>query len=260
MTFFFHTLQGRRDANEDTHIIFENLNKKYKNKAKLNIYGVFDGHGGKLVSKYLKENIPSYFTYKNCEKNFIDKPTAVKYLKKVFDKIEDNLEKHHPIASKRCGSTCNLIIITDNHIYNANLGDSRSVLCKKNNISKILSVDHKPDLDKEKSRIEKLGGSIRYDGSDWRVNDLSLSRAFGDVESKPFISHRPDVYKYKKCKDDKFIIIACDGLWDVLSPQFACDFVYKLLKEKKKNIAKHLAEYAYNKGSYDNVSVIIKIF
>jgi serine/threonine protein phosphatase PrpC len=265
MTYFIYSLQGRRESNEDQHYVFENLNGQDKSKAKLNLYCVFDGHGGKLVSKYLRDNLPDYFTYKDCEKNLSDKNMATKYFKKVFDKLQEVLEINHPKASAYCGSTCNICIITkpknkeNNYIYVANLGDSRSVISKKGNIAKSLSIDHKPNLPKEKERIQKLGGSIRYDGSDWRVNDLSLSRAFGDNDSKPYVSHRPDIFKHKVLKEDNFLVVGCDGLWDVLSNQLVCDYIRKLKENNYKgNYAKKLAEYAFEKGSYDNISVIVK--
>jgi serine/threonine protein phosphatase PrpC len=107
-------------------------------------------------------------------------------------------------------------------------------------------------------RINQLGGKIRYDGSDWRINDLSLSRAFGDVESKPFVTHLPQVFKYNINKKDKFIIFACDGLWDVMSNKKSIDFINKLLNNNYQgNYAKKLAERAIKDGSTDNVTAVV---
>jgi serine/threonine protein phosphatase PrpC len=61
---YYHTVQGKRESNEDQHFIFSNLDGKDCDKNCINMIGVFDGHGGKLVSKYLKENLPDYFTKK----------------------------------------------------------------------------------------------------------------------------------------------------------------------------------------------------
>ena len=101
-------------------------------------------------------------------------------------------------------------------LWMMNVGDSRAVLCKNDNSVLQLTQDHKPNDKNERSRINKLGGKIYYDGYDWRIKDLSLSRAFGDIEAKPFVSHLPQIYRYKLNNDDKFIIFACDGLWDVV--------------------------------------------
>ena len=99
-----------------------------------------------------------------------------------------------------------------------------------------LTQDHKPNDKNERSRINKLGGKIYYDGYDWRIKDLSLSRAFGDIEAKPFVSHLPQIYRYKINNNDKFIIFACDGLWDVISNKKAINFVLKLKQKNLKEI------------------------
>ena len=95
-----------------------------------------------------------------------------------------------------------------------------------------------------------MGGKIYYDGYDWRIKDLSLSRA-GDVEATPYVCHLPQIYRYKINNNDKFVIFACDGLWDVLSNKKVVNFVLKLqqMNFKVRNIAAKLAEYAIIEGS-----------
>jgi len=257
-----YTLQGRRESNEDQHFHLINENNNNKNYNKINFVGVFDGHGGKLVSKYLKDNLPVFFINKFEKDIYSNKKTASNYFYKAFDKIQKNLEKSHPRAVKYCGSTA-LCGINYKHksssmLWMLNVGDSRAVMCNKQGLAVQLTQDHKPNTPEERKRIEQLGGSIRFDGSDWRIKDLSLSRAFGDDECKPFVSHFPQIYRYRLHKGDKFIIFACDGLWDVISNQDAVDFVnYKLKNKYQGNIAKKLTEYAIEEGSYDNVTVVI---
>ena len=99
---------------------------------------------------------------------------------------------------------------------------------------------------------------IQFDGVDWRINGLSLSRAFGDLDCRPYVTHLPQIYKYNINTNDKFLIFACDGLWDVISNQDAVDFICDLNnKNFKGNYSKELTEYAINKGSLDNVSAIV---
>lgn len=258
-----YSLQGRRDSNEDQHFSFYNINNKNKKLGKVNFLAVFDGHGGKLVSKYLKKTLPKFFILNNLEKIYKNRSKSIKYFKKIFDLVQSNLESDHPKAVQYCGSTCVCAVVfkQDNNklgLWIANVGDSRAILCDKDGNSIKLSEDHKPNTVKEKKRIKKLGGKIRYDGCDWRINDLSVSRAFGDNESKPYVSHRPELFKFTLNQKDKFIVLACDGLWDVCSNQQVCNFILKLLKKKfNGNYAKALAEYGYNRGSYDNISVVI---
>lgn len=252
-----HTsLIGKRPTNEDSVIIYSD------NKPNgLNIYCIFDGHGGKQVSKYLKDNILSYFVNKTCSY-----PLKKKYIIDVFNKIQDLLSKEK--FSIKMGSTALILIIytINNNTYAniINLGDCRAVLCR-DNLGIPLTKDHKPNFPEEIRRIKKLGGNITFDGMDWRIGEFSVSRAFGDCNSKPYISHIPDVFKYKLDKEDKFIILACDGLWDVVNSQDAVNLVLNTCynentdKKIKKNVntSKNLANYAIMKGSTDNVSVII---
>jgi serine/threonine protein phosphatase PrpC len=258
-----HSLQGKRISNEDKHFHFLNIENNDKNYNKINFVSVFDGHGGKIVSKYLKKHLPKFFINKFKKKIYQEKRLASNYFTGVFNTIQNNISKKHPRVSKYCGSTA-LVGIQyldkrkNNMLWIINVGDSRAVLCKNNKGIIQLSEDHKPNSVKEKNRINELGGKIYYDGYDWRIGSLSLSRAVGDNDEKPFVSHLPQIYRYKINKNDKFIIFACDGLWDVISNKKAVDFVLRKLKNNYKgNIARKLSEFAIKEGSTDNVTVVI---
>ncbi|VDN60255.1 unnamed protein product [Dracunculus medinensis] len=129
------------------------------------------------------------------------------------------------------GTTACLLLIFEDRVIVGNAGDSRAVLCRKGTAIE-LSVDHKPEDDLERRRIEAAGGEISIDG---RVNGgLNLSRALGDHfykknEALPLedqmISSNPDVNENKLEPDDEFVIVACDGIWNSLSSQEAVDFV-----------------------------------
>jgi hypothetical protein len=241
------------------------LDGEEENKNNINLYAVFDGHGGKAVSKYLKDNLPLFFT-KKFDKNIFAKPEKFSnYVNKVYDSIQENLKKNHPRAANYCGSTACVSIINKEdkkkYLWMINVGDSRGVLCNKDGEAVPLTTDHKPNLSVEKERIEKLGGKITFDGVDWRVKSLSLSRAFGDLDCCPYVTHLPNIYRYKLSIKDKFIIIACDGLWDVLSNDEAVNYVKELQnKNFNGNYAKELSNYAYAKGSMDNITTIIYMF
>jgi len=259
-----YSLQGLRESNEDQHVYFLNLGGEEKKINKINFVGVFDGHGGKTVSSFLKKNVPKAFAKNDDTSVYLNTASASKHLNKVFNELETKLEEKHPRAVNYTGSTALCGIISKNKNTNkevlwiANVGDSRAVLCNSSNNAVQLSHDHKPNSVSEKKRIEQLGGKIKYDGSDWRINDLSLSRAFGDLESKPYITHLPQIFKYNLNKNDKFIIFACDGLWDVLSNSKVISYVNSLISKKYTgNYAKKLAEKAIKEGSTDNVTTVI---
>ena len=264
MKIYSHSLQGKRDSNEDQHVHIMNINGENSAQNSINFLGVFDGHGGKKVSKYLKDNLPSFFINK-FNKDIFSKPeSASRYFIKVYDLLQNKMKEEHPRAVKYCGSTACIGIHfketeLKNTIWLLNVGDSRAVKCNKLNIAEQLTQDHKPNSPDERVRIEQLGGKIEFDGSDWRIKDLSLSRAFGDLECTPYVTHLPQIYKYKISLSDKFLIFACDGLWDVMTNQDATDFINDLLLNKKftGNYAKELAELAYSKGSLDNITTLV---
>ncbi len=264
------SLQGLRESNEDQHDIILNLDTQNKKLHKINIYSVFDGHGGSHVSTFLKSNLTKYFVKKDRERLFYDNRLTVKYIRKVFDHVQNKLKKQK--FSEHQGSTALLAIHhkddKKNNLWVANTGDSRCVICNKYNIAVQLSKDHKPNNFEERERIQSLNGKITFDGSDWRVKDLSLSRAFGDLDATPFVTHKPQVFKYRVSNRDKFLILACDGLWDVLSNQEAINFVLECCNYGKANntkiseinIADKLANFAIKSGSTDNVTVVIQFF
>ena len=261
MKVYSHSLQGKRESNEDQHSTI--LNKDNKEMNNINFLGVYDGHGGKLVSKYLKENLPIYFVKKFKKNIYLKQNRFSKHVVDVYNLIQNDLKNNHPRAVNYCGSTCCITIqcLEEGFLWIINVGDSRAVLSNENGIAIPLSKDHKPNSPEERVRIENLGGKIIFDGVDWRIKNLSLSRAFGDIECTPYVTHLPQIYCYKLSKYDKFLILACDGLWDVLSNQDAVDFILDLeTKNYRGNYAKVLAKYALEKGSMDNVTVIVYYF
>ena len=265
MSIYIISKKGIRDQNEDNDTIIINLDNKDQTKHKINMYGIYDGHGGKFVSKYLSQNLPEYFTNKSTEY-----PLSGRYIRNSFINLQKKLEKDHPNESDFCGSTC-LVAIEYKHekkryLDIMNVGDSRCVISKKN-IAQVITKDHKPNWPDEKKRIQQLGGEIYYDGVDWRIGALSVSRAFGDLDSKPFISVKPDIFRYKISNKDQFMVIACDGLWDVIDNQEAVNYVISQCYDleynrinKKINISRMLADLALQKGSTDNVTVITIFF
>lgn len=120
------------------------------------------------------------------------------------------------------GSTACVLLITPTEIYCANVGDSRAIITQGTNVYD-LSDDHKPDNEDELIRIEAAGCDV----TDGRVaGKLSLSRAIGDLAYKKnaslgieaqAITCVPDITKRVRTDEDTFIIVACDGIWDVLT-------------------------------------------
>ena len=286
MKVFSHSLQGKRESNEDQNLHILNLSGENQELNAVNFIGVFDGHGGGDISKTLvdknKINISKYFCNTSspiAQKLSASKTFNQKYIESLFSRIQEKLKNYH-ISSNTMGTTSLIALLyprnTDKNklaLKIINLGDSRAVMCSEYNIGNQISLDHKPHLFCEKNRIQQMGGNLEFeDGDDPRIGGMSVSRSFGDLDNK-YICQIPDVFDYN-ISGDKFIIMGCDGVWDVLTNQDATDFIlnkYNDLKNSGKeivdmkgrsdnNIAQKLSEYAIEKGSLDNISVQIIFF
>jgi protein phosphatase 1G len=134
----------------------------------------------------------------------------------------------------QAGCTAVVAVKVGTELYVANAGDSRGVLCRGGK-AVALSEDHKPAQETERSRILAAGGFLSEIGGVCRVNgNLNLSRAIGDLKYKTnselpakdqIITAQPDIRKVSLQPEDRFFLLACDGVWDVMSNQDAVDFV-----------------------------------
>jgi len=137
-------------------------------------------------------------------------------------------------AKSFAGCTATVVLMTPTEIYCANAGDSRTVL-SKNKQAIDMSKDHKPDDPEERKRIYNANGFVE----DGRVNGmLALSRALGDFEYKnnslfkvkdQVVTAHPDVKMLPITNDTEFILLACDGIWDVMTSQEAITFCHQTI-------------------------------
>lgn len=266
ITYSFCSLIGRRPTNEDAHFIINNLKGDNVKIANIGMFAIFDGHGGSGVSKFLSKELPKLFIPKE-----IKYPITNKFILEACNNIQYGLSKKKISYSQ--GSTSLVTIITSDNSDNLaltifNIGDSRCVLCR-NNIGLTLTKDHKPSWPEESARITKLGGKIVSDGYDLRIGSLSVSRAFGDLDSAPYVTHVPEIFRYNIEKKDKFLVVACDGLWDTFSSQDVVNFIIFKCYDKNNNnkripgyegIATELGNFAIKKGATDNISIIVIFF
>lgn len=146
----------------------------------------------------------------------------------------------------------------------ANAGDSRAVLGKRGRAIE-LSKDHKPNTNSERLRIEKLGGVI-YDG--YLNGQLSVARALGDWHikgskgTKGPLSSEPELEKVILSEEDEFLIMGCDGLWDVMSSQYAVTIVRKelMLHNDPERCSRELVREALKRNTCDNLTVLVVCF
>ncbi|KAL8251539.1 hypothetical protein R6Q59_035232 [Mikania micrantha] len=221
-------------------------------------YGVFDGHGGIDAASFTKRNILEFI----LEDSIFPKGVK-KAVKNAFAKVDHALADTRSLDNSS-GTTALTALILGRHMLIANAGDSRAVLGKRGRAIE-LSTDHKPSCTSEKMRIEKLGGVI-YDG--YLNGQLSVARALGDWHMKgpkgsdgP-LSAEPELEEVALTEEDEFLIIACDGLWDVMSSQYAVTIVRKelMLHNDPDKCSRQLVREALKRNSCDNLTVVVVCF
>lgn len=242
-------LIGQRPYMEDNYYINE-----FFCDGKYSLYAVFDGHGGNAVSLKCKDRLP-YVLQSNLEKE----NDEISALRKTFTDIDDNLELSESFMT---GSTCLVVLKKQDTLWIANCGDSRCII--QHDMSyHVLSNDHKPIGD-EKKRIESIGGTIFHSAGTLRVNgDISLTRAIGDKRYRPFIIPDPEIVRYRLSAMNKFLILATDGLWDIVSNGHIIELFMKEYDQKNqsdKNVLKNSITKLQEKIGHviaDNTTVIL---
>jgi len=216
-------------------------------------YAVFDGHAGTDAAAYAAAHLHELLVESS---SYPADPVQ------AFNEAFVTCDKSFVSTSKKSGSTAVCTLIKGELLYTAWLGDSQATLVRNGVPIKIVD-SHKPNRDDERARIEGLGGSIMHWGT-WRVNgQLAVSRAIGDGEYKPYISADPDVTTIAMNGSEDFVIVGCDGLWDTVTPEEATDLVFDHLEENKAdggdidNISARLATLSKEKGSGDNITIIV---
>ncbi|KAM1171333.1 hypothetical protein ACFX13_022021 [Malus domestica] len=264
-----HSDIGSRDSMDDEHIRIDDLSAhvgpRFKCPFPSAFYAVFDGHGGPEAAAYIKRNAMSLF-FEDA-----DLPQRMDMDAVFFRELENSHRKafllaDHALADEQsvrssCGTTALTALILGRHLMVANAGDCRAVLCRKG-IAVDMSQDHRPSYLPERVRVEQLGGYI----DDGYLNgSISVTRALGDWglklplgSSSPLIAE-PDVQQVMLTEDDEFFIIGCDGIWDVMSSQYAVSLVRRGLRRHNdpQQCAKELVKEALRLNTSDNLTVIV---
>ena len=241
-----------REKMEDFHTIIPSLTTNPSSSY----FAIFDGHSGEAPAKYCKENL-----HKILLKNLsITKFNIEKSLMNSFQEIDNEIsKKNFPNDS---GTTASVILIyerynstikkSERYISCANVGDSKCYLIKRNSIMKI-SKDHNCNDKEEVERVKKNGGMVfnnRVFGS------LMLTRSIGDREMKNYgVCALPSVNSFKLSNDDFFVVIASDGVWDVVNEKMLFD-VFKG-NFNGEEFSKKIIEISLNEDSMDNVSCVV---
>uniref|UniRef100_A0A6B2L3A9 PPM-type phosphatase domain-containing protein n=1 Tax=Arcella intermedia TaxID=1963864 RepID=A0A6B2L3A9_9EUKA len=222
----------------------------FRSKEDEDYFALFDGHNGDGAAKYCAGRM--HVRLRDVMEKTEGDWDPIKCFKEAFLATNTSLEK--VISSG--GTTAVVAFFKGAELFIANVGDSRAVISKNRSATRV-TVDHKPDLPEEKARIEGAGGWVAKGGI---TGTLTVSRSLGDFSYQPFISCTPDVFGPFPVltNDHELLILACDGLWDVVSDQEAVDIA--LQADDPEDAAVRLRDEAFKKNSKDNISVIVIFF
>lgn len=243
---------GGRPYMEDTSIASE------KFLHNLDLYCVFDGHGGDFVANFLRDN------YENILKEIIRENNA-SISDMLFMSIHETVRRLPKEQAFRCGSTFLVGLRYGEVLYIANAGDCRVIMNTSGGV-RAITTDHKPDLPREQNRIKQTGGFVSP-GSQWdvpRVNGfLAVSRSLGDIHLYPHVTWVPDIYIVRIKEDNKYLVMASDGLWDTMSNADVVETYNKhiaqtrgvITKESLSRASEECIMKARLKGSADNITI-----
>ncbi|KAM1046521.1 probable protein phosphatase 2C 27 [Malus sylvestris] len=257
---------GGRTHMEDTHICIGDLAKQFGYNLlggeAISFYGVFDGHGGKDAAHFVRDNLPRVIV------EDADFPLELeKVITRSFMETDAAFAKTCSLEALASGTTALTAMIFGRSLLVANAGDCRAVLSRCG-VAIEMSRDHRPCCTKERTRIESLGGYI----DDGFLNgELGVTRALGNwhLEGMKDVGERggplsaePELKLMTLSKDDEFLIIGSDGIWDVFTSRNAVDFARRRLQEHNdvKLCCKQIVEEAIKRGATDNLTLVMVSF
>ncbi|CAJ1334718.1 unnamed protein product, partial [Effrenium voratum] len=252
-------------------------------------FAVLDGHGGTQVADMAKEklhkNVLQQMRQKQVQPASRDEKIKMAIKEAFLQTDKEILGLSERKKFELVGSTCVSVILHGNpklgtalRLVVSNLGDSRAVLCRAGTAVPV-SEDHKPTRIDEKKRIERVGGLVLQVRGAWRVatstnpnsmnkaarreyQGLAMTRSFGDLHFKRPIGlaiAEPEVQVISLSDKDLFIVLATDGVFDVLGNQEVIDLAMRHWREPEE-AAKNIVRSAYKRGSEDNLTVMVVQF
>eukprot|EP00742_Colponemidia_sp_Colp-10_P003389 GILJ01003609.1.p1 GENE.GILJ01003609.1~~GILJ01003609.1.p1 ORF type:complete len:518 (+),score=70.65 GILJ01003609.1:79-1632(+) len=270
--------QGVRGTMEDMDVTIQELG--VSESLMSSFFGVYDGHGGSDCARFLAVELHKHFINAFKEKGGLDSTQNFRQdvrdaMRKAFLDADQKFLTTSSEDAMASGCAAVVVSIIGDRLYAANAGDARAVLCRGGKAID-LSLDHKPDRPDEMKRIEEAGGFVSFRRV---LGRLAVSRAFGDFEYKmknspllkmmtkepnALVIADPEIREETLTAEDEFVLIACDGLFDVFSSQDAVDFIRHRLasmpvcEQDPQRVVKEIVNEAiHTRRSRDNVSAII---
>ena len=265
------------------------------------LFGVMDGHGGDFTSEFASANFMRIFSTTSRLERYasmsVEDQSNVpgleclrQCLSETFSRLDNEIRKQQNLRNEkkflelskqqetsdlparvryeRSGSTCIVVMVTPSHLICANAGDSRAILRRAGKVLP-LSFDHKPNNAPELERIDFAKGFVKHKRVD---GDLAVSRGLGDFTYKSNEGLRVDQQKvipnpefvtYPRKEEDEFMILACDGIWDVAHNEECGSFIQTLIDGGEKDlglICEEAIDTCLDKNSRDNMTIAMVTF
>ncbi|KAL5200922.1 hypothetical protein ABZP36_035276 [Zizania latifolia] len=239
--------------------------------SRCDFYGVFDGHGCSHVADACRERMHELVAEEMgagaVAHELVSFSSA---MERSFARMDAEVIAGRRADSGTCrceahkcdhvGSTAVVAVVEERQVVVANCGDSRAVLCR-DGAPVPLSSDHKPDRPDELERIEEAGGRVIFWEGARVLGVLAMSRSIGDAYLKPFVCAVPEVTVTDRSDGDECLILASDGLWDVVSNESACEVAQACLRRGRERwcaeAAALLIKLALARRSSDDISVVV---
>lgn len=248
-----------RRSMEDVHTYVKN----FASRLDWGYFAIFDGHAGAQASKWCGSHLHTIIEQKLMENETRDVRDVLNDSFVTIDKqINSDLHGNSGCTAAVCilrwevpdnlsSEDISNLQQYKRRLYTANVGDSRIVLYR-NDCSIRLTYDHKASDILEMQRVEHAGGLIMKS----RVNGmLAVTRSLGDKFFDNLVIGNPFTTSVEITEDDHFLILACDGLWDIIEDQDACELIKDI--DDPNEAAKLLVKYALEHGTTDNVTVMV---
>lgn len=247
---------GRREKMEDTHFLLPQM----CDEKDIHVFGIFDGHRGAAAAEFSARALPGFLKrsgytsspWKALCEAFVNTDIAFrKELTSHCNSKRVTQKDWHP------GCTALTSLIVRNKLFVANAGDCRAILCRSGHPFP-MSKEHLASCLEERTRVIKEGIEVTWQVDTWRVGPaaLQVTRSIGDDDLKPAVTAEPEIIETSLSAVDEFLVMASDGLWDVMSNEEVISIIRDTVKEPTM-CCKRLATEAAERGSRDNITVIV---
>ncbi|KAL0489588.1 protein phosphatase PTC1 [Acrasis kona] len=242
---FCEEMNGRyRRTMEDGHCMID----AFRDDKDSGYFAIYDGHGGKNAVLQVQKTFHTIF-----ESHLKETSNISEAYEKAYAEMDEALKTKEALYNGTTSISCYLCKQgSERKLYTANCGDARVVI-NEGGIAKRLTFDHKASEQSEVKRIQDKGGFVTFN----RVNGiLSVTRAFGDHAMKEWVISTPYQTEVTLTNAHTHLILACDGVWDVLTDQEAVDLI-KSESMTAQEMSQKLLKTSLQKGSMDNISVMV---